>query len=84
MFPSIENAVFLLGADEKTTNQEDTEEGESKQPTAKLSLTQIRQEAKKKLEELKEKFSLENDFDDLDFGEDDEDHSDIENSEDEQ
>ena len=30
-----------------------------------------RQEAKKKLTELKEKFSLEDDFDDLDFGDDD-------------
>ena len=32
-----------------------------------------RQEAKKKLTELKEKFSLEDDFDDLDFGDDDDD-----------
>ena len=41
-----------------------------------------RQEAKKKLTELKEKFSLEDDFDDLDFGDDDEDFedSDTENS----
>ena len=41
-----------------------------------------RQEAKKKLTELKEKFSLEDDFDDLDFGDDDDfEDSDIENSE---
>ena len=41
-----------------------------------------RQEAKKKLTELKEKFSLEDDFDDLDCGDDDDfEDSDIENSE---
>lgn len=40
-----------------------------------------RQEAKKKLTELKEKFSLEDDFDDLDFGDDDFEDSDSENSE---
>ena len=41
-----------------------------------------RQEAKKKLTELKEKFSLEDDFDDLDFGDDDDfEDSDTENSE---
>ena len=43
----------------------------------------FRLEAKKKLAELKEKFSLEDDFDDLDFGEDDsEENSDLEDTED--
>jgi len=70
-------------AAENTTPQEieNVEEGETPLPP-KPNLTQIRQEAKKKLTELKEKFSLEDDFDDLDFGDDDDfEDSDIENSE---
>jgi len=70
-------------AAENTTPQEteNVEEGETPLPP-KQNLTQIRQEAKKKLTELKEKFSLEDDFDDLDFGDDDDfEDSDTENSE---
>lgn len=70
-------------AAENTTPQEteNVEEGETPLPP-KQNLTQIRQEAKKKLTELKEKFSLEDDFDDLDFGDDDDfEDSDSENSE---
>ena len=36
-------------------------------------MVQVRSEAREKLKELTEKFCLEDDFDDLDFGDDDDD-----------
>jgi len=76
-------------AAENTSKEQTETKGEEGEPplatplTKLLTLTQIRLEAKKKLVELKEKFSLEDDFDDLDFGEDDlEDDSDFEDTED--
>jgi len=76
-------------AAENTSKEKTETKGEEGEPplatplTKLLTLTQIRLEAKKKLVELKEKCSLEDDFNDLDFGEDDlEDDSDFEDTED--
>ena len=66
-------------AENNTLEKAGTEGEEGQSPLPRPNLIQIRLEAKKKLTELKEKFSLEDDFNDLDFGEDDlEEDSDIE------
>ena len=85
--PERKRRTFLryLRSQEKSAAENTTQEKaetvgeEGELPLLRLNLTQIRLEAKKKLTELKEKFSLEDDFSDLDFGEDDlEEDSDIE------
>ena len=68
-------------------NEKDVKEVDIFSPSCRnfksFILFSFRLEAKKKLAELKEKFSLEDDFDDLDFGEDDsEENSDLEDTED--
>ena len=80
---SIHNFSLILGAKENYKPKPDEgEEETSNEP--RPTLAQVRSEAREKLKELTEKFCLEDDFDDLDFGDEDDFEDDFgEDSEDE-